>query len=505
MALSTSIRRVLFIAAIALVAVTGVEATAAMHRPGNYNQTTHQIDKRATSGKINGAYYPNCRCALSDSVFCAAVPTDIKAASLTHLFYAFANVGSDGTIKLSDTWADEEKPFPGDSTKESGTNLYGCLKQLYLIELVHRNIKTVLSVGGGSYSHAGAFNFITDSSKRSTFVKSAVQLVEDYGLDGIDIDFEFPDTTAKGSGLASLVTELRTSFDSLQKSKGDSVPYLVTAYDYIGSWTDIADDQANLYGGSRTGVLTDKAMKDYVSRGVTESKISMGLPLYGRSFESTDGLGKSYNGNSPGTSEEGVLFYRDLPLPGATVHEDTSDVASYSYDSSKREFVSYDTPNIAKLKAQYVVSKGLAGTFFWDLSTDRKGSGSLVDATAGMYGSLDQSQNNINYPSSKFDNIRNNMGKGSGSSTTSTTSHKTTTTTRKTTTTTHKSTTTTTHTTTPTSGSGKCSGVAAWNASTEYKPNQTVTYNGHLWSASDYSHNDIPGNYANIWIDKGAC
>ena len=93
--------------------------------------------------------------------------------------------------------------------------------------LPYRNIKTVLSVGGGSYSHSGAFNFITDSSKRSTFVKSAVKLVEDYGLDGIDIDFEFPDTDAKGSGLASLVTELRTSFDSLQKSKGDATPYLV--------------------------------------------------------------------------------------------------------------------------------------------------------------------------------------------------------------------------------------------------------------------------------------
>ncbi|KAM5536903.1 hypothetical protein V8D89_009450 [Ganoderma adspersum] len=503
MAFSTSLKRVFVVAAVALVAVAGVQATAVMHRPGHYNRTAHQVSKRASSGKINGAYYPNCCYAHANFPFSAVVPTDIKASSLTHLFYAFANVGSDGTVKLSDTWADEQKTFPGDSTKESGTNLYGCLKQLYLIKLAHRNIKTVLSVGGGSYSHSGAFNFITDSSKRSTFVKSAVKLVEDYGLDGIDIDFEFPDTDAKGSGLASLVTELRTSFDSLQKSKGDSTPYLVTAYDYTGSWTDIADDQANLYGGSRTGVSTDKAIKDYVSRGVSESKISVGLPLYGRSFENTAGLGKSYDGNGPGTSEEGIIFYRDLPLAGATVHEDTTDVASYSYDSSKREFISYDTPNIAKLKAQYVKSKGLAGTFFWDLSTDKKGSGSLVDTTVGVYGTLDQSQNHIHYPNSKFDNIRNNMGKGSGSSAT-TTSHKTTTTTHKATTTTRK-TTTTSHSATPTSGSGQCSGVAAWNADTEYKPNAKVTYNGHLWTASDYSHNDIPGNYAGIWTDKGKC
>ena len=99
----------------------------------------------------------------------------------------------------------------------------------------------------------------------------------------------------------------------------------------------------------------------------------------------------------------------------------------------------------------------------------------------GVYGTLDQSQNHIHYPNSKFDNIRNNMGKGSGSSATSTTSHKTTTTTRKTTTTSHSA--------TPTSGSGQCSGVAAWNADTEYKPNAKVTYSKFLVLRTLYAQN----------------
>ena len=53
-------------------------------------------------------------------------------------------------------------------------------------------------------------------------------MIEDYGLDGIDVDFEFPESSDQGAGLASLVTELRTAFDNLQKEKGDSTPYLVT-------------------------------------------------------------------------------------------------------------------------------------------------------------------------------------------------------------------------------------------------------------------------------------
>ena len=48
------------------------------------------------------------------------------------------------------------------------------------------------------------------------------------------------------------------------------------------------------------------------------------------------------------------------------------------------------------------------------LSTDKTGDDSLVGTTANVYGGLDQTQNHINYPDSKWDNIKNNMGQGSG-------------------------------------------------------------------------------------------
>ena len=56
-------------------------------------------------------------------------------------------------------------------------------------------------------------------------------------------------------------------------------------------------------------------------------------------------------------------------MAGASVFENTTDITSYSYDASKGELVSYDTPHIATLKAQYVQSKGLAGSMFWDVSS----------------------------------------------------------------------------------------------------------------------------------------
>ena len=91
-----------------------------------------------------------------------------------------------------------------------------------------RNLKVLLSIGGWTYSQSGHFNFVTDANKRATFVSGAVSLIENYGFDGIDIDFEYPNTDALSSGMASLLSEMRTAFDNLQKQKGDATPYLVT-------------------------------------------------------------------------------------------------------------------------------------------------------------------------------------------------------------------------------------------------------------------------------------
>jgi GH18 family chitinase len=62
-----------------------------------------------------------------------------------------------------------------------------------------------------------------------------------------------------------------------------------------------------------------------------------------------------------GTSESGIYDYKALPPAGATVTENKNLVSSYSYSSATKELISYDTPAITKMKAEYIVKKGLAG------------------------------------------------------------------------------------------------------------------------------------------------
>ncbi|CAE7219908.1 unnamed protein product [Rhizoctonia solani] len=384
-------------------------------------------------GKVNIGYYTNW--AIYGRKY---TPLDIDVDSLTHIYYAFADTNTvTGQAILTDLWADQQITYPGDDNTASGNNLYGNLKQLYLLKQKKRSLKTILSFGGWTYSQAGHFNFATNATSRANFVKTAIQLVEDNGFDGIDIDWEYPAAGEQAEAFVALLKDTRAGLDAYAKSKGDTVPYELSAsvpagaqnyqnlkvndmnkylthwnlmaYDYSGSWSEVSDHQANVYGGALSGVSTSASTKWYLEQGASKEKFVIGMPIYGRGFENTDGIFQPFNGTGSGTWEAGVYDYKALPFPNATVYNDLKNISSYSYDSVKKQLISYDTPLIIAAKSTWLSVQGLAGAMFWELSADKNGTDSLLWTAANTMRKLDNTENHLSYPGSQFENVKAGM------------------------------------------------------------------------------------------------
>ena len=316
----------------------------------------------------NGGYWPSWK---SDhSEVC------LDVATVDHINYAFAGIHEDGSISL-------ENP--------DGLRVWTQRKQQY------NGLKVNLAIGGGHTLAGDRFAAMAANDQMvEQFVASTRSTVGQYGLDGIDIDWEYPRSQVQGQQYLALITKLRQALPKPLRIStalpagewvlqhiplaelADQIDVLnLMAYDFAGA--DFANvvltaHHANLYSPTGGGNNGAAAVNYITGRGFPANKILLGVPLYGRAFGGASWLNEKFSG----TGGMGEYPVKDLPKPGMKEFFDDTAVAAFAVGDG--QFVTYDNAQSVREKASYVKARGLAGMFFWQLTADRCGEESLVRA-----------------------------------------------------------------------------------------------------------------------------
>lgn len=343
----------------------------------------------AQNTMIAAAYYPDWS---ADS----NPPEKIDFSKFDILFFAFAMPNSSSTL----TW---------DSGSQS------ILQRLINAKKVSgKSTKIVLSVGGWGGSHYFS-QACSNSTNRTTFVNAMVSSVKRYELDGIDIDWEYPNSEGAGNphssadagNLLSLFKSLRNALPS-PKILSAAVPHLpwlgtngkpssdVSAYaaviDYVNImnydvWGASATPGPNAPLGDLCGTSTQPqataqaALAQWKKAGFPANQQILGLPLYGYVSQSTKTtLTGSLVSSSPSFSgvESGHGVHRRDPVKEKeNKNKKTNPVDTILQNTNLQEWYGQQIPFNELVKSGALIKKsdgtyGQGGgfTMAWDDCSD---------------------------------------------------------------------------------------------------------------------------------------
>ncbi|MCR8745016.1 peroxiredoxin [Romboutsia lituseburensis] len=293
-------------------------------------------------------------------------PKNVDANLLDAVIYAFVEINPDGTLRV---------PTPK------------YLNQLVNLRKENPDLQVIAAIGG--WGADGFSDAALTPASRYNFARQVNSLINQYKLDGIDIDWEYPGNKAAGikarpedkENFTLLLTAIRDVIGDNKwlsvASVGDNsilnrgievnkiapiINYFnLMSYDFTAGETGEMGQrhQSNLYDSdlSLPGYSVDKWVKNLENAGMPKSKILLGLPFYGRLgakiTRSFDDLRENY------INKNGFIYNFD-------------NQAQVPYLTKDGLFaMAYDNELSIYLKGQYVLKNCLGGLFAWTSTYDQ--------------------------------------------------------------------------------------------------------------------------------------
>ncbi|CAB0030491.1 unnamed protein product, partial [Trichogramma brassicae] len=302
----------------------------------------------------------------------------------THLIYAFIKASPSGEVQAFDPWQD-------------------------LLKAQNPQLKTLLAIGGWNAASSYFAPAVSTPQTRKRFVDNLLKFVKRYGFDGLDLDWEYPGRSDRGStpkdvnNFVQLCKELRERFDreNLLLSAAVAAPeaaakqsynipeiskYLhfinIMAYDFHGAFDGKTGINAPLYPGSwEQGVQrqnnVDAAIRFWLNAGAPAEKLILGVPFYGRTFTVSSqskeiGVPATAGQRGPYTGEDGFMGYNEIceKLKNDKWEARFQEEQRVPYAYKGNQWVGYDDVNSLAEKVSYAEKHGLGGMMVWSIETD---------------------------------------------------------------------------------------------------------------------------------------
>jgi len=278
---------------------------------------------------------------------------------MTHINYAFGNV--------NETF--------------NGVNIQNPERLRMIVGLKRQNpeLKVLLSIGGWT---SGRFSEMAATKEnRQSFARDCRRIVDEFGLDGIDMDWEYPTSSEAGISSSPDDTENFTLLmEELRQLLGDTK--LLTAatictaryidfknclqyMDLVNVMSyDMSDPNkqhhAALYPSPISGYCTaSQAVEAHLKAGVPKEKLVMGMPFYAKGRRSDKGVDN---------------YLRTGELPQGYQKCWNEEAQANYIANEKGEFVwAYETVRSLTAKCQYIIDNDLRGGMYWDYVSDKTG------------------------------------------------------------------------------------------------------------------------------------
>lgn len=306
---------------------------------------------------------------------------------LTHIIHAGVPFNADGSLSIPDGYIEPE-----------------------LTNMAHAaGVKVQMLIGGDFYG-------VENGGTIATLVDNVNAAVQQYGYDGVDVDWEYPETTVDRNFLVDLMARLRKSnrnyILSIDAAPWGGYGYAVTElqksltffnimmYDCAGPWTAYGQLNSPIFwdhrdpapwecqpGGSVEGTA------DIFLAKVPAQQLNMGTPFYGYHYTN---IHREFGlcPNSLTTQDEACDYAVTTKNYGQDIkplinkdgwHTYYDPVAYVPYmvrGDGKEGYVTYDDPFSTYFRVWYADwERGLGGTFMWSLDADYDGhSQDLLDA-----------------------------------------------------------------------------------------------------------------------------